>query len=151
MNCIDLLRGSIAATLVMFAAPSAPLAQADKLGTPNRPIYLNQAWKSADRTLFYTTSQGSQLIPYDWFLALERPDSEIAFRADSFARFGYLPNRSKTNNPDGLPVGFVKDNGSNGDWLGMTCAACHTSQMTIAGRTVQIGRASCRERVSCCV
>ena len=138
MNCFDLLRSSIAATLVMFAAPSAALAQADKLGTPNRPIYLNQAWKSADRTLFYTTSQGSQLIPYDWFLALERPDSEIAFRADSFARFGYLPNRSKTNNPDGLPVGFVKDNGSNGDWLGMTCAACHTSQMTIAGRTVQI-------------
>ncbi len=138
MRRFDLLsRSATAAALILISAGAAS-AQSDKLGTPNRPIYLNQSWKTADRNLFYTTSQGSQMMPYDWFLALERPDSETPFRDDNLTRFGYLPNRDKTNNPDGLPVGFVKDSNENGDWLGMTCAACHTNQINFAGRTVQI-------------
>ncbi|HXW25594.1 MAG TPA: di-heme-cytochrome C peroxidase [Xanthobacteraceae bacterium] len=102
------------------------------------PEYLDQGWSTADRTMFYTTSQGSQMMPYDWFLALERPGSEMLFLADGLARFGYLPNPDKTNNPDGLPVGFVKDVGDNGDWVGMTCSACHTNQVRFAGKTLQI-------------
>ena len=107
-------------------------AQADK------PAYLSQGWSAADRTMFYTTSQGSQLLPYDWFLALEQPDSETLFRVDSLARFGYLPNPDKLNNPDSLPLGFVKDAGDNSDWVGMSCSACHTSQFKFAGKTLQI-------------
>ena len=37
-------------------------------------IYLDQGWSADERIQFYYTSQGSQLIPYDWFLALEQPD-----------------------------------------------------------------------------
>jgi hypothetical protein len=117
---------------------SAAQAQSTRLGTPTRPIFLNQAWKVADRAWFYTTTQGSQIMPYKWFLALERPDSDMRFRADSLARFGYLPNRYKTDNPDGLPVGFVKDTDDRGAWIGMTCAACHTNQINFAGKTLQI-------------
>ena len=103
-----------------------------------KPSYLAQGWSNADRTMFYTTSQGSQMMPYVWFLALERPNSETLFRADGLARFGYLPNPDKTNNPDGFPVGFVKDIGDNGDWVGMNCSACHTNQIKFAGKTLQI-------------
>jgi hypothetical protein len=102
------------------------------------PGYLAQGWSDADRTTFYTTSQGSQMVPYDRFLALERPKSEVLFRGDSLARFGYLPSSNTVSNPDGLPVGFVKDNGENGDWIGMSCSACHTSQINFAGSTLQI-------------
>jgi hypothetical protein len=102
------------------------------------PTYLNQGWSAGDRNFFYTTSQGSRVMPYSWFLALERPNSDTLFGADGLARFGYLPNSDKTNNPDGLPVGFVKDSGQDGDWFGLTCAACHTGQMKFAGKTLQI-------------
>ena len=56
----------------------------------DKPEYLSQGWSSADRTFFYTTSQGSQLMPYDWFLVIERPGSNVLFRAGSLTRFGYL-------------------------------------------------------------
>jgi mono/diheme cytochrome c family protein len=78
------------------------------------------------------------MMPYDWFLALEQPNSDRLFGADGLGRFGYLPNPDKTNNPDGLPVGFVKDSGEDGDWFGLTCAACHTGQMRFGGKTLQI-------------
>src|SRR6266566_2949023 len=102
------------------------------------PTYLNQGWSAGDRNFFYTTSQGSRLMPYSWFLALERPNIDTLFGADGLARFGYLPNSDKTNNPDGLPVGFVKDSGQDGDWFGLTCAACHTGQIKFAGKTLQV-------------
>ena len=132
MRQIQLLgRGAIAALLVLGCS-GAVRAQTDK------PTWLNQAWSNADRTTYYTTSQGSQMMPYDWFLVLERPNSETPFRADDLARFGYLPNADKTNNPDALPLGLVKDSGENGDWIGMNCSACHTNQIKFAGKTLQI-------------
>ncbi|MCI0535918.1 MAG: hypothetical protein L0Z50_11900, partial [Verrucomicrobiales bacterium] len=36
-----------------------------------RQLYLEQGWTAEERQRFYYTTQGSQLIPYDWFLALE--------------------------------------------------------------------------------
>jgi len=91
--------------------------------------YSEQGWSAADRDVFYTTSQGSRMIPYAWFKALRRLDVDRPFGADQLQRYGYLSNdRSKTN-PESLPVGFVIDgNASTGD-LGMTCAACHTAQL----------------------
>ena len=53
--------------LLLLCWIGAASAQSDK------PAYLSQGWSGADRTMFYTTSQGSQLLPYDWFLALEQP------------------------------------------------------------------------------
>ena len=37
------------------------------------------------------TSFGSRLMPYDWLLHLEQPDSDQPFRSDDFlGRFGFL-------------------------------------------------------------
>src|SRR5262249_30755641 len=49
-----------------------------------------------------------------------------------------LVPRSRAALQQRAPLGFVKDSGETGDWLGMTCAACHTAQMKFAGKTLQI-------------
>src|SRR5262249_52312267 len=76
-------------------------------------------------------SQGSRLVPYDWFLAFEQPDNERLFRDNDHIRgLGYLPQLPHDLNRDGLPIGFVKDTDSErGDSLGLTCAACHTAEI----------------------
>ena len=90
--------------------------------------YADQGWSAADRDIFYTTSQGSRLMPYAWFKALRRMDGQ-PFANDQLQRFGYLPNARSRSNPEGLPVGFVLDGTATSGMLGMTCAACHTAQL----------------------
>ena len=58
------------------------------------------------------------------------------FMADSLSRYGYLPNADSS--PPGLPVGFTVANTTNGETLGLTCAACHTRQITARGKTYRI-------------
>jgi mono/diheme cytochrome c family protein len=89
--------------------------------------YAAQGWSDADRNTFYTTSQGSHMMPYAWFKALRRVDVDQSFAADQLRRYGYLPSSASASNPEGLPVGFVID-GMSGQ-IGMTCAACHTAQL----------------------
>lgn len=73
-------------------------------------IYLNQGWNDDEREEFYFTPQGSQLIPYRWFLALEQPTSDDLFRSEAnMKRYGILPAKPSPRNPDGLPIGFVRD------------------------------------------
>src|SRR5688572_21613763 len=100
------------------------------------PLSLDQGWTARDRAWFYSTTQGSQLIPYSWYLALEQPGGGAPFNDDHLARYGYLENRDRAANPDNLPLGFVKD--LDNDQLGLTCAACHTNQVDFAGKTWRI-------------
>ena len=37
-------------------------------------VSLGQGWRPADRALFYHQSQGSVVLPYEWFVALEQPE-----------------------------------------------------------------------------
>jgi RoxA-like, cytochrome c-like len=91
--------------------------------------YADQGWSAADRDIFYTTSQGSRIMPYAWFKALRRLDVDEPFAADQLKRYGYLPNARSTRNPEGLPVGFVIDANTQPPAFGMTCAACHTTEL----------------------
>ncbi|MEZ7984781.1 MAG: hypothetical protein QMB64_03030 [Pseudomonadales bacterium] len=38
------------------------------------PVYLSQGWDNAGSLWFYNTTQGSDLIPYDFFMVLEKID-----------------------------------------------------------------------------
>jgi RoxA-like, cytochrome c-like len=109
----------------------AYVAQTDPLGEPvDKVVYLDQGWSPAVSLKFYFTSQGSQIIPYDWFLALEQADSQTLFRDNqNILKYRYLPQLPDLQNPDGLPVGFVGDAGVGRRWLGLTCAACHTNEI----------------------
>jgi hypothetical protein len=102
--------------------------------------FLNQNWTAEVRQAFYTTSQGSRIMPYDWFLALEVSDSQDSFVRVRLAELGYLPNHVLTENPDELPVGFVRDENalSKTQYIGLNCAACHTNQLKFNGKTYQI-------------
>ncbi|MCH7501479.1 MAG: hypothetical protein IH886_16020 [Nitrospinae bacterium] len=100
-----------------------------------------QNWGKAEQKAFYQTSQGSQIIRYGWMLALEQPNSTDLFLADNLTRFGYLPDLFPSDadyNPEHLPVGFVRDDDEKGAWIGMTCAACHTSELKFNGRAFRI-------------
>jgi hypothetical protein len=119
------------------------------------PTYRDQGWNDQQRQKFYTTSQGSQMMPLSWFMALEQPSTTDLFLSDGLLRFGYLPNSRGPLNPCGLPVGFTIDpaptspaakecpvaagvDDTQSYWVGMTCAACHTGRVTYKGATLQI-------------
>ena len=91
--------------------------------------YAAQGWSTADRETFYTTSQGSRLMPYSWFKALKRTDIDERFAGDKLLRYGYLAHDVSPANPEGLPVGFIVDGAAASGELGLTCAACHTGQL----------------------
>ncbi len=111
------------------------------LALPARAAPLSQGpgWGAAEQQRFYTTDQGSRLIPYRWAQALKQADG-TPLLADSLARYGYIAN------PDGpvkgLPVGFVVGadpaGPGGGPSLGMNCSACHTRQIEAGGQVYRI-------------
>jgi cytochrome c5 len=59
-------------------------------------VSLDQGWRPADRALFYHQSQGSVVLPYEWWVALEQPEVKFIGTVDLFrdpaylSRFGFL-------------------------------------------------------------
>lgn len=107
------------------------------------PVFsLDQGWDQKTQMSFWFTSQGSQIIPYRWFLVLERAESAEPFRSRAhIEQLGYLPADPGPGawNPDGLPVGFTRATDAKGqDWMGLSCAACHTGQINFKGRGLRI-------------
>lgn len=101
--------------------------------------YLDQGWSEGDSLWFYSTTQGSDLLPYDFFLELETAGSDKPLlNRENIARWRYLPQHATNRNQDALPVGFVKDAYKGRDYLGFTCAACHTGQVNYKGTALRI-------------
>ncbi len=102
---------------------------------PNKIIYLDQNWTDEDREYFYFTDQGSRLLPYEFFLNLEHADSNKRLSSpENMLRYGFLPIQASSNNPDGLPIGLTR----NKDFMGPTCAACHTQQLKYNNQFIRI-------------
>ena len=115
----------VGATRNAFVATQDPLGE-----SVTKVVYLQQNWTPGESTRFYFMPQGSQIIPYNWFLALQQVDSTTPFLDNqNVLKYRYLPQNPGPLNPDGLPVGFVADPGVGRKWLGMTCAACHTTEI----------------------
>lgn len=97
---------------------------------------LSQNWTDEEANKYYNLTQGSQMMPYAWFLHLEQADSTTKFRdASNMLKFGYLPRKPDNgDNKDGLPIGFVK----NGNQIGLNCANCHTGQINYKGTTLLV-------------
>jgi cytochrome c553 len=96
-------------------------------------IYTDQGkdWSASERLKYYSQDQGSRLMPIKWLFALKQKDGS-PFMADSLARYGYLANDA--SNPKGLPVGFS----INKEAVGLTCAACHTREITVDNTAYRI-------------
>lgn len=120
---------------------------------------LTQGWSVTDREHWYEATQGSRLMPYAWFVALEQPGSQATFADPAYLEsFGYLSSRS--DRPDTLPVGFAIDRQGDDDfkvtklhwyegqtgrskddaepWVGLNCSACHTGEVSYQGKAVRV-------------
>lgn len=98
-----------------------------------------QNWSPADSMWFYTITQGSNVMPYDFFMVLEQAESTKPFKDDEHINdYRYIPLKSTPSNPDALPLGFVKDTYKGKEYMGFTCAACHTSQINYNGVGMRI-------------
>jgi mono/diheme cytochrome c family protein len=132
-------RRSIVVMLIAAAAVAPPaLAQ-----PPAPPAHGGgeQSWNWDEQDAFWYTPQGAMIMPYEWFLRLEQASSQALFREDAnLDRLRFLPNAASDRNPDGLPIGFVKDTQKLGryEMIGITCAACHTARLELDGKTVQV-------------
>ena len=137
-----LLKVAIAASPLLLSAPAWSQDQ-----------YVNELnqWSNLDnRNRWYSATQGSRLIPRTWLESLEQPDRTSLFLEPAYIRsFGYL------SRPGFLPIGFAQDNGPDTKlertklkwkadqkpsepWVGLTCSACHTSQITYQGEVLRI-------------
>jgi len=130
---------------------------------PAEQASLRQGWTQEETIKWYTTSQGSRLIPQAWLHALEQPDSTQKFLDPAYlSKFHYLPlTKADWNGPDlnpscpidwSLPIGFPVDcqpdaglretklrwktgQSDKEPWVGMNCSACHTATMTYKGQS----------------
>lgn len=102
---------------------------------------ISQGWDEHDRATFYHAAQGSPIIPYAYFLALEHADSvELFSGRKSLSAYGLIYWKETANNPDNLPIGLTDDLDISGNerFVGMNCAACHVSEITIGRQKVLI-------------
>lgn len=121
-------------------------------------VRFDQGWTPDQREKYYQTSQGSLIIPYSWFLALEQPglgNHQPFATEENLVRYDLVPDSSKFN-PDNLPVGITKETldddhmknlgcgappcpgnvALHKEWLTYTCAACHVSQINYQGKSL---------------
>lgn len=135
---------------IVFIAGCAILPQNE---TVSEIIWLEQGWSTEDRQAFHHTSQGTMTIPvpYEWFAALEQPEFKLfgtnglIINDDYLSRLGFISGEVTPFNQAGLPVGFAVDYNvtnpeiSEGKFnaVGLTCAACHTGQMNVKGKSIR--------------
>ncbi|MEP3276274.1 MAG: di-heme-cytochrome C peroxidase [Stappiaceae bacterium] len=117
-----------------------------------------QGWTDDQRERYYHLPQGSRMMPYKWFRALENEAGTALFSSrENLQIYGFIPSPyTGKSNPDGLPIGFaieeVHDGGAfrvgetnDGSAqtgkkkaiVGLTCAACHTADVTVRGKTIR--------------
>lgn len=133
--------------LVAGALNFFPIFPAGAQSSSEPVVLLNQAWSQDDREWFYHFSQGSTVLSYDIFLNLEVAGSQELFRSDANSeRYGLIKESANPYNPDGLPIGLSKTvvttprwkSEETGEFVGLTCAACHEGQLNYKGKRVRI-------------
>jgi len=118
---------------------------------PEQFIHVEQGWTDDQRLAFHHTPQGTRLLPYDWFMALEQPCLSLfgcgLFSNKTYlARFGFLSSQTDPKvNPDGLPIGFARQEDfydpatkQTCPVVGLSCAACHTGELHYGKYAVQV-------------
>lgn len=143
---------SPAASPAASPAPTASAYPQDQQALPPpcpRTDHPPDQWSPEQRERYYQTSQGSLVVPYKWFHALEWRTSDERFASPAIqSRYGLLPDNDARYNKDQMPVGLVKnivrdeyvDNLGEGEkeWASISCPACHTGQLTYKGTAMRI-------------
>ena len=133
-GCAEMSQGLVNREDIAVASPNDYFED-----SADRIIYTDQNWDSAESLWFYNTTQGSDLLPYDIFVNIEQDNNQKRFiDNENIEKYRYLPQKPSRDNPDGLPVGLVKDEYKGNDYVGFTCAACHTTQINYQGVGMRI-------------
>src|SRR6516225_5162801 len=93
----------------------------------------------AQKETFYHLSQGSEILPWILLTAVDvaDPGSNKPF-VENLERYGLLPDLARK---DGLPVGLTVASNPftfGMEFVGVTCAACHVSELRYDGKAVRI-------------
>ena len=100
---------------------------------------LDQGWDDGERAWFYNVTQGSDLVAFDIVQSLRSRDGQTPFLShENIKRWRYIPQPKSEDNPDGLPIGFARDEYKGRAYLGLTCSACHTSEIYYNETAVRI-------------
>lgn len=99
-----------------------------------------------DRASFYHLSEGGELYPVDWALALdiETPNANGGVQVRPFLenieRYGLLPDAKHAGNPYGLPVGvsYGRSKITGAEMIGLNCSACHVGQVQYKGHAMRV-------------
>ena len=93
-------------------------------------------------------SQGSTVLSYDIFLNLEVAGSQELFRSDANSeRYGLIARSRELAIQSGRTAGWSQQDdvatrdertGRVGEYVGLTCAACHEGQLTYKGKRIRI-------------
>ena len=105
-----------------------------------------QGWCDEQRQHYYRTPQGTQFfgLQYDWIIHLEKPvGSQKLVTREYMQQLGYIYDPAKkpdVDNPGDLPIGLTwhYDPKTNAKMLDVSCAACHSAQITYRGTAVVI-------------
>src|SRR5262245_3558384 len=139
----------LALTLGACSSPTPPAPAASIAKTTNEG-FLNQ-WRGGQdarelaRT-WYLTPQGSHLLDFDVFMSIPSASDQALRFSDraNLESYGFL--YLDDYDTGGLPIGVVKDRRGEGyaplakhaqdltrDYVGLTCAACHTGDLRYNG------------------
>lgn len=105
-----------------------------------------QGWCEQERQHYYRLPQGTEFfgLQYNWITHLERPvGKKPLVTREYMQRLGFIYDPSPTvnsNNPDDLPVGLTWhfDPDTKAKMLDVSCAACHSAQITYQGTALVI-------------
>lgn len=135
------MRNKLALAVFTISASTLHPAVASDTWTKSDVVTLDQGWSEQDRSVFYHAPQGSPIMPYAFFMALEQKASDTLFTDEAhLKRLGMLYWGKSDLNPDGLPIGLTVDLDIHGvePFLGMNCAACHVTEVKVGGATTLI-------------
>jgi hypothetical protein len=130
MNKIKLFLLSLALSSSAYAAPEASQVR-----------WLDQGWTQDEREYWHYKSLGQALAPVSWLKSLERKESSnLLMERSRLESLGFLFEEKNKHNPNDLPIGFaVAPKGSTVQGhVGLSCSACHTSQIKYRGKSIRM-------------
>jgi cytochrome c5 len=127
----------LALALAACSSAEATDRKSDEDRIRSEYVTLDQGWNRETRQQFWFAPQGSLMLPYAWFLALELPAStQLLASRVNMERYNFIPMPASALNPDALPIGFSRERHEGQAFVGLTCAACHTAQLRLGGARV---------------
>ena len=139
--------------LVGAYALAAPYFEFGGVAVPRAVLppvkWIPQGWTPEVTKAFHHQTQGSKIMPLEWFQVLEQPvftpfPVGRFIERDYLARYGFIYENDQPDDDPDLPIGWAIDDKYIAKYdnppvdiptrmVGLTCAACHTHRLDLKG------------------